>query len=89
MEVTVFGKLKTGSYVNKEGITVATLEITSDAVLIPLDHQIVNVVDTRAYGNKTSGGVAAPAGNGWNNQQAAAPAANTGWGAADTEAEPF
>lgn len=65
-EVTVVGDLKTGSYVNREGETKSTLEIIADDVLIPLDHQIVKMVNKSAYGNKVSGGTGAPAGNGYN-----------------------
>lgn len=81
-EVTVVGDLKTGSYVNREGLTVATLEIMADDVLIPLDHQVVKMVNKSAYGNKVGGGTGAPSNNGYN------PSANSGFGGGVTEEEP-
>lgn len=86
-EVTVIGTLKTGSYVNREGVTVATLELTADDVLIPLDHQIVKMVDKSAYGNKVSGGTGA-ANNGFNGGGNYGGAAQGGYNGGGTEEEP-
>lgn len=87
-EVTVIGALKTGSYVNREGVTVATLEIIADDVLLPLDHQIVKMVDKSAYGNKVGGGTGAPAGNGYNNGGGYNAPANNGFNGGVAEEEP-
>lgn len=66
-EVTVVGTLKLGKmYTNKKNETVTPLELTATDVQIPLDHQIVQMIDKAAYGDKVSGGTGAPAG-GYNN----------------------
>lgn len=88
-EVTVIGDLKTGSYVNREGVTVATLEIIADDVLVPLEHQVVKMVNKSAYGNKVSGGTGAPAGNGFNGGGYNASANNGFNGGASEEEAPF
>jgi single-strand DNA-binding protein len=88
-EVTVVGDLKTGSYVNREGVTVATLEIIADDVLIPLDHQTVKMVNKSAYGNKVGGGTGAPASNGFNGGGYSAPAQGGYNGGGSEEEPPF
>lgn len=88
-EVTVVGDLKTGSYVNREGVTVATLEIIADDVLIPLDHQEIKMVNKSAYGNKVSGGTGAPANNAFNGGGYSAPAAGGYNGGGSEEEPPF
>jgi len=77
IEVTVIGDLKKRSYVAKDGSNKDAWELAADDVTISLDHQIITVVDARAYGNK-AGGTAAPAQN-------SAPAA----GAVTDEDAPF
>lgn len=93
-EVTVVGELKQNSYTNREGQNVATLEINADDVLIPLDHQVVTMVNKSAYGNKVGGGTGAPAGNGGYNAGGQGggynPSANTGYnGGGNDEEAPF
>lgn len=53
IEVTVIGELKKRSYQTKEGTTKDAWDLQADDVTVSLDHQIVNVTDTKAYGNKT------------------------------------
>lgn len=64
--VTVLGELKVGTYTTRNGETRTKVEIVADDVLVSLDHQIIQMVDRAAYGNKTSGGTGAPANNGYN-----------------------
>ena len=86
-EVSVVGTLKVGSYVTRDTKeTKTTLEILADEVYIPLDHQIVAMVNKSAYGNKVSGGTGAPANNGYGNYNA--PRGGFNGGGSDEEA-PF
>lgn len=56
VEVTVTGELKLNSYTGRDGQPRTSLEILADDVSITLDHQIAQVTDRSAYGNKVSGG---------------------------------
>ncbi len=70
VEVTVPGELKINTYKTRDGEQRTSLELLADDVLISLDHQIAQVTDRSAYGNKVSGGTNgggnAPANNGGN-----------------------
>lgn len=76
VEVTVIGELKISAYKTKDGEARQSLEILADDITISLDHQIANVTERSAYGNKVGGGTgAAPSNNG--NSSYTAPAVNT------------
>jgi single-strand DNA-binding protein len=76
LEVTVIGELKVSAYKTKDGEARQSLEIVADDVTVSLDHQILNVTDKSAYGNKVSGGTSAPRVNGGGSSYSApAPAA--------------
>ena len=73
IEVTVIGDLKKRSYVAKDGTNKDAWELVADDVTISLDHQIVQIADKSAYGNKSGGTGAAPA---QRSSAAAAPSVN-------------
>lgn len=56
VEVTVIGEIKLNSYTTKDNEQRQTLELIADDVTISLDHQIVEVKETRAYGTRVGGG---------------------------------
>jgi single-strand DNA-binding protein len=49
VEVTVVGSSVTADVYNEK----ASANITADRIYVPLAHQVINFVNTKAYGNKT------------------------------------
>lgn len=59
IEVTVTGNLSKRAYTAKDGSNQTAWDLKADDVAVPLDHQVVNIVDKSAYGSK-GGRPAAP-----------------------------